>query len=65
MTVTTDPDASPSDRVHDVARILEAITLAVREAVREHKRLGNPVAEWRDGQVVWLQPDEIMLDDED
>lgn len=65
MNEPVDPSIPPCDRVHDVARILEAITLAVREAVREHKRLGNPVAEWRDGQVVWLQPDEIMLDDED
>lgn len=40
-------------------RILEEIRLAGREAVQAHKRAGQPVAIWRDGRVVWLQPDEI------
>jgi hypothetical protein len=35
---------------------------AVREALLEHKRLGNPIAVWREGRVVWLQPDEIPED---
>jgi hypothetical protein len=37
----------------------QAIRRAVQRAVWEHKQLGYPVCEWRDGQVVWLQPDEI------
>jgi hypothetical protein len=37
---------------------------AVREAVLEHKRANNPIATWRDGQVVILQPDEIVIDNE-
>ena len=37
------------------------MTAAVREAVRRHKQLGNPVAVWREGRVVWLQPHEIAL----
>ena len=37
---------------------------AVREAVLEHKRANNPIATWRDGQVVILQPDEIVIDTE-
>jgi hypothetical protein len=38
---------------------------AVREAVLEHKRANNPIAIWRDGKVVILQPDEIVIDDEE
>jgi len=34
---------------------------AVRKALREHKRAGNPVAVWRDGKVVVLQPEEIEV----
>jgi hypothetical protein len=29
-----------------------------------HKRLGNPIAEWRDGEVVWIPPEEILVDDD-
>lgn len=27
-----------------------------------HKLLGQPVVVWRDGKVVWLQPDEIPVE---
>ena len=30
---------------------------AVRKARQDHKRAGNPVAEWRDGKVVWIAPE--------
>lgn len=50
---------TPLDRVEDVPRILKAMTEAVREALLRHKLLGNPVAVWRDGRVVWLRPEEI------
>lgn len=37
-----------------------AIRRAVHEAVFTHARLGHPVPTWRDGQVVWLQPAEVL-----
>ena len=40
-------------------RIVEAAGRAVEEAVRDHKRAGNPIAEWRDGRVVLVPPEEI------
>ena len=40
-------------------RILDAIGSAVQEAVRDHKRAGNPIAEWRDGRVVLVPPEQI------
>ena len=40
-------------------RIVEAVGRAVEEAIRDHKRAGNPIAEWRDGQVVLIPPEEI------
>lgn len=40
-------------------RIVEAIGDAVQEAIRDHKRAGNPIAEWRDGRVVLVPPDQI------
>jgi hypothetical protein len=42
-------------------KVLEAaVSHAVREATLMHARLGHPVATWRDGRVVWLQPKEIF-----
>jgi hypothetical protein len=46
----------------DTARIEAALRSAVRGALRDHKRAGNPIAVWRDGRVVWLPPEEIPED---
>jgi hypothetical protein len=59
VTTPRDSDARPVERVEDLPRILKAMAEAVREALLRHKRLGNPVAVWRDGCVVWLPPEEI------
>jgi hypothetical protein len=40
-------------------RVIEAAGRAVEEAVRDHKRARNPIAEWRDGRVVLVPPEEI------
>jgi len=40
-------------------RIVEAVGDAVQEAIRDHKRAGNPIAEWREGRVVLVPPDQI------
>ena len=43
----------------DTKRITTAIRSAVRAALREHKRAGNPIAVWRRGKVVWIPPEKI------
>lgn len=53
------------DRIfREGVEIDRALKRATREALRMHKALGNPVAVWRDEQVVWLQPDELDIPDE-
>jgi hypothetical protein len=37
----------------------EAMNDAVRDAVRQHQRMGLPLAVWRDGRTVWLLPEEL------
>lgn len=37
---------------------------AVRHALLMHKRAGNPIAVWRDGRVVIVPPEEIVIEDE-
>ncbi|HLK59311.1 MAG TPA: hypothetical protein VKU00_22315 [Chthonomonadaceae bacterium] len=58
----------PADLVRQIAEAEEmarAVRKAVREAVLDHKRAGNPVADWRDGKVVIVPPEEIDLPEED
>ena len=64
MTDTTDSGLSPAERVHDIPRIVRALRDAVREALLDHKRAGNPVAIWKDGRVEWIQPGDIPAPDE-
>jgi hypothetical protein len=42
-----------------VGAVEHAIRESVRDAVRLHKRAGQPMVVWRDGRVVWLSPDEL------
>ena len=42
----------------DVERALQR---AVRHALLMHKRIGNPIAIWRDGKVVIVPPEEIVI----
>lgn len=37
----------------------EALKKAVREAILQHKREGLPIVIYRDGQAVWVPPEEI------
>ena len=40
----------------------KAFKKAVKDALLKHKQANNPVAIWRGGKIVLLQPDEIILD---
>jgi predicted ABC-type ATPase len=40
-------------------RIVAVIGEAVQEAIRDHKRADNPIAEWEDGRVVLVPPEHI------
>jgi hypothetical protein len=51
---------SIAERLADHARIEAAIKRAVREAVLASARAGYSVAEWRDGKVVWVSPEEVL-----
>jgi len=40
----------------------EALAQAGRDARLKHKQLGVPLVVWRDGQVVEIPPEEIVVD---
>lgn len=39
----------------------EVLQRAVSHALMMHKRLGNPIATWKDGKVVIVPPEEIVI----
>lgn len=57
----TDGKASVAERMRDVEGMKKAMAEAVHETVREHKLLGYPIVVWKDGKVVWIPPEEIVL----
>ena len=59
------PDGAPAADERQVAFALEAaMQRAVRKALRIHKKLGNPIAVWEDGKVVWIPPEKIEVEDD-
>lgn len=58
----------PMNRIEKAFRdgtpIDKALGRAVRRALLEHKRAGNPICTWRDGKVVWIPPEEIEIPEE-
>jgi hypothetical protein len=58
-------DRPLSERLRDVKLIEDALARAVREALLRHKQAGNPIAAWGDGQVVWIAPEDIPVEEED
>lgn len=42
-----------------------AIRRGVREALRRHKALGNPVAVEQDGRTVLIAPEDLVIPEED
>jgi hypothetical protein len=60
----SDRELTLDELFEDGRAIDEALREAARDARRFHKALGNPMATWRDGKVVWVQPEDIRIDDE-
>ncbi|MEX2598711.1 MAG: hypothetical protein WD533_03545 [Dehalococcoidia bacterium] len=51
----------PIERLKDRDRMLAEMQAAVQEALIRHKRLGNPIAVWRNNRVEWIPPEEIPV----
>jgi hypothetical protein len=42
--------------------ILDAVSRGVRDAVAEHRRAGQPMVAWQDGQIVWIAAEQLPTD---
>ncbi len=47
------------ERLRDSQMVRQSLARSVSRALLQHKRAGNPVAIWRDGQVTWIDPADI------
>jgi hypothetical protein len=59
MSEKTIATRTPAERVDDLSRIVAAMQRAVRKAIEQHRKDGDPIAIWRDGAVVWIAPEDI------
>ena len=61
-------DKSKQDKIPlimaDRDKITEALARGVRNALLKHKQAGNSLPTWRDGQVVWIPPEQILVDED-
>ena len=55
---------SPVQRLKDHELIQKALRKGAAEAMLRHKAAGVPAAVWRDGQVFWIQPEDIEIDED-
>jgi hypothetical protein len=61
----SDTEPTLDELFEDGQAIDDALIEAARDARRLHKALGNPMATWRDGKVVWVHPKDIVVDSDE
>ena len=52
-----------SEIFEDKEKITKALQKAVKDALLQHKRAGNPIVSWKNGKIVWIQPEDIPVED--
>ena len=63
MNTKSDTQSDPLQQLFkDGKRLNYLAKEAVRDALREHKRLGQSVVIWQDGKVVTVAPEDIPVD---
>ncbi|MCA0370572.1 MAG: hypothetical protein LCH26_05680 [Proteobacteria bacterium] len=54
-------DALFNDIMDDPEKVRKAIQEGVWTAITHHKKIGNPICEWRGDRVVWIKPEDINV----
>jgi hypothetical protein len=54
--------ASPKLLIEHGKSIEEVLRKAVHNALKSHKRAGNTIAGWKDGQVDLIKAEDILID---
>ncbi|MCC2667514.1 MAG: hypothetical protein K0R24_1165 [Gammaproteobacteria bacterium] len=48
--------------LNDPKKMKQIIQDGITAALIKHKQAGNPVCEWRDNKIVWIPPDQILVE---
>lgn len=56
------PEVDIDEICRDGSEIDAAVERAGRQARLKHKQMGVPIVIWRDGQIVEIPPEEIIVD---
>lgn len=46
----------------DSKRVTAALQSGIQAALLRHKKLGNPICVSRDGKIIWIPPEEIVIE---
>lgn len=65
MGVESTESVNIAERLADRARMDRAMRRAARDAAIRHKQAGVPLVVWRDGKVVEIPPEEIVIPPEE
>jgi hypothetical protein len=57
--MTQDNDKDIAAIFREGTQIKRALQAATREAIKQHKQAGLPMVVWRDGQTVFISPEEL------
>jgi hypothetical protein len=57
--MASEPTRDISEILSDPNLILEAAREAANDAIQLHKKMGLPMAVWRDGRPAWVAPEEL------
>ncbi len=60
--MSKDQEINIAELLKDRPRVQDALRKAVQRAIRFHKLMGRPIVVWRDGKVVEIPPEEIVVD---
>jgi hypothetical protein len=58
-------DKTIDELFEDGTEIDEALARAVRKAKLMHKKLGFPIVVEKNGKIVWIQPEDIVIPDDE
>ena len=57
-------EVSVEELVAEAEAVEAAVQESVAEALRAHKRAGNPVVGWHNERLEWVAPERIPIDDD-
>lgn len=48
--------------LNDPKKVTQIIQAGIKAALIKHKQAGNPICEWRDNKIIWIPPEQILVD---